>query len=221
MKISNPADKRDVAPAADEGQRSAHGRGRGRQTGGRGFGTAADPSAKGRAVERSQPDGQPERRRLRRRQVQRISQAIADGSFQVNAEVIADKLIANAQGTAGQGAALSGMADALHAPPTPASTRRWPPSRIASLRSAKRCAKRDSVAIEQQADALHRTLTTAVDQFAQAAKRGPVSPPCASAWHRRPGGRATRIALARHRGARPRHGRAAAARCGQRLLALR
>jgi len=36
--------------------------------------------------------------------------------------------------------------------------------------------ERDSVAIEQQADALHRTLTAAVDQFAQAAKRGPVSP---------------------------------------------
>ncbi len=29
--------------------------------------------------------------------VERISKAIADGSFQVNAEVIADKLIANAQ----------------------------------------------------------------------------------------------------------------------------
>ncbi|MBS0437524.1 MAG: hypothetical protein JSR75_21990 [Proteobacteria bacterium] len=46
--------------------------------------------------------------------------------------------------------------------------------RLAALGEALR--ERDSVAIEQQADALHRTLTTAVDQFAQAAKRGPVSP---------------------------------------------
>jgi hypothetical protein len=35
---------------------------------------------------------------------------------------------------------------------------------------------RDSAAIEQQADELHRALTTAVDQFAQAARRGPISP---------------------------------------------
>ncbi len=34
----------------------------------------------------------------------------------------------------------------------------------------------DSVAIEQQADELHRALTAAVDQFAQAQRRGPVSP---------------------------------------------
>ena len=33
----------------------------------------------------------------------------------------------------------------------------------------------DSAAIEQQADELHRALTAAVDQFAQAARRGPVS----------------------------------------------
>lgn len=36
--------------------------------------------------------------------------------------------------------------------------------------------ERDSAAIEQQANELHRALTTAVDQFAQAARRGPVSP---------------------------------------------
>lgn len=34
----------------------------------------------------------------------------------------------------------------------------------------------DPAAIEQQADELHRALTRAVDQFAQATKRGPVSP---------------------------------------------
>ncbi len=36
--------------------------------------------------------------------------------------------------------------------------------------------ERDSAAIEQQADELHRALTAAVDQFAQAQRRGPVSP---------------------------------------------
>ncbi len=34
----------------------------------------------------------------------------------------------------------------------------------------------DSGAVEQQADELHRALTAAVDQFAQAQRRGPVSP---------------------------------------------
>lgn len=46
--------------------------------------------------------------------------------------------------------------------------------RLAALGDALR--ERDALAIEQQSDELHRTLTTAVDLFARAAKNGPIPP---------------------------------------------
>ncbi|MFT3666483.1 hypothetical protein [Piscinibacter sp.] len=46
--------------------------------------------------------------------------------------------------------------------------------RLAALGDALRA--RDSAAIEQQADELHRALSGAVAQFGQAAKRGPITP---------------------------------------------
>jgi hypothetical protein len=46
--------------------------------------------------------------------------------------------------------------------------------RLAALGDALR--ERDALAIEQQSDELHRTLTAAVDLFARAAKSGPISP---------------------------------------------
>jgi len=46
--------------------------------------------------------------------------------------------------------------------------------RLAALGDALR--ERDSAAIETQADELHRTLSAAVTQFAQAARRGPITP---------------------------------------------
>ncbi len=68
------------------------------------------------------------------------------------------------------------MADAL---PTPTDTRldaalAAVDDRLNALGEALRA--RDSAAIEQQADELHRALSAAVEQFSQAAKRGPVSP---------------------------------------------
>ena len=47
-------------------------------------------------------------------------------------------------------------------------------TRLGALGEALRA--RDADAIEQQADGLHRALAAAVDQFALAAKNGPVSP---------------------------------------------
>lgn len=68
------------------------------------------------------------------------------------------------------------MADAL---PSPLDTRldaalAAVDARLNALGEALRA--RDSAAIEQQADELHRALSAAVDQFAQASKRGPIPP---------------------------------------------
>ena len=98
MKIGNPADKRSVTPtetapakSKDEAAKTASSAG------------AADPSAK---VQLS--DAATELRagadaaEFDAAKVERISQAIADGSYKVNADVIADKLIANAQEVLGK-----------------------------------------------------------------------------------------------------------------------
>jgi negative regulator of flagellin synthesis FlgM len=98
MKIGNPADKRPVtatetAPAKpkDDAVKTASTSG------------AADPSAKvqlsdAAATLMSGADAA----EFDAAKVERISQAIADGSYKVNADVIADKLIANAQEVLGK-----------------------------------------------------------------------------------------------------------------------
>ena len=103
MKIGNPAEKpqrrrRQTAPAAP-----ANGGGRGGQAAGRQR-RGRRRQRQGRAVQlrpaslmagAATADFDAEK-------VARISQAIADGSFKINAEVIADKLIANAQEVLGK-----------------------------------------------------------------------------------------------------------------------
>ena len=98
MKIGNPADKRSVIPAEttpakpkDEAAKATPNAG------------AADPSAKvqlsdAAATLMSGADAA----EFDSAKVDRISQAIADGSYKVNAELIADKLIANAQEVLGK-----------------------------------------------------------------------------------------------------------------------
>lgn len=98
MKIGNPADKRSVIPAEtpaakskDEAAKAAAHKG------------AAETSAKvqlsdAAATLLSGADAA----EFDSAKVERISQAIADGSYKVNAELIADKLIANAQEVLGK-----------------------------------------------------------------------------------------------------------------------
>ncbi len=96
MKIGNPADKRNTAPvdgnvAPAKGERKSVDKPAAGVAG-------ADPSVKVQLSSGAEAlRGPGENTEFDAAKVERISQAISDGSFQVNAEAIADKLIANAQ----------------------------------------------------------------------------------------------------------------------------
>lgn len=97
MKIGNPADKRNVVAPENSAASSTKASAEAAKQAGV-AGTSADPSAK---VELSSAASSlmstPGAADFDSAKVERISQAIDDGSYKVNAEVIADKLIANAQ----------------------------------------------------------------------------------------------------------------------------
>jgi negative regulator of flagellin synthesis FlgM len=103
MKIGNPADKRNLAPA-ENATATAKATGKSAdKAGGAPAAPAADPSVKvqlssGAEALRAGADAA----EFDAAKVERMSQAIADGSYKVNAEAIADKLIANAQEVLGK-----------------------------------------------------------------------------------------------------------------------
>ena len=95
MKIGNPADK--PAPITAAGTPAA---GRGGQGPGQANAIPVPPIRARRSncrAPRRRCSGGPSNADFDAEKVARISQAIADGTFKINAEVIADKLIANAQ----------------------------------------------------------------------------------------------------------------------------
>jgi len=95
MKIGQPADKPSVAPtkgataapAAEAAKPPAH-------TGSAGADASAKVQLSSTASKLLGPSGDAS---FDADKVARISQSIADGSFKINADVIADKLISNAQ----------------------------------------------------------------------------------------------------------------------------
>lgn len=95
MKIGNPAEKRNVVASENAATPAKATAEAARQAGV--AGTAADPSAKVELSSAANLMANPSAADFDAEKVERISQAIAEGSFQVNAELIADKLIANAQ----------------------------------------------------------------------------------------------------------------------------
>lgn len=100
MKIGNPSDAAALAPLA---QGPADAAKTARPAAGTPAAGAADPSAKvalSSTVESLRAGGT--NADFDAEKVARIQQSIADGSFKVNAEVIADKLIANAQEVLGR-----------------------------------------------------------------------------------------------------------------------
>jgi negative regulator of flagellin synthesis FlgM len=93
MKIGNPADKRSIAPVETN---AAQAKGADKAKGAKG--AATDPSAKVQLSDTAEAlRSTGDKAEFDAGKVAAVEKAIADGSFKVNAEVIADKLIANAQ----------------------------------------------------------------------------------------------------------------------------
>ncbi len=95
MKIGNPADKRSIAPVENAPAQAQKGTEAAKKAG---PGASTDPSAKVQlsgAAESLMAGG--DIAEFDAEKVARVEKAIADGTYKVNPEAIADKLIANAQ----------------------------------------------------------------------------------------------------------------------------
>lgn len=93
MKIGNPADKPAIAPVDTKPAKAREAAGQTPAA----SGAAADPSAKVQLSEAARLLAGSDGAEFDAKKVQEVSDAIADGTYKVNAEAIADKLIANAQ----------------------------------------------------------------------------------------------------------------------------
>lgn len=101
MKIGQPADKPSVAPA--KGTAAAPAADAATKSPAQPATAGTDPSAKVQlSSTASKLLGPSEDASFDADKVARISQSIADGSFKINADVIADKLISNAQEALGK-----------------------------------------------------------------------------------------------------------------------
>jgi negative regulator of flagellin synthesis FlgM len=95
MKIGNPADKRTVPTPVEATTTTGTSKSAGEAALPKAG--AVDPSAKVQLSNAATLMGSADSAEFDADKVARISQAISDGSFKINAEVIADRLIANAQ----------------------------------------------------------------------------------------------------------------------------
>ena len=177
MKIGHPADKPLPAPAAGTpaapaeaaakataGVRATRRCERRRQRDGRPVEHRVDPALRRRLGRVRRRQGRPHLRRHRRRHLQ--------------GQPRSDRRQADRQrpGAPRQGAGLMAAPEARRRPFARSSKRACRRSRRAWPRSATRCARAIRVGIDLHAAELHRALASAVTQFSDAAKSGPLPP---------------------------------------------